>query len=568
MTGDPSAEPRPRPRSLDPHELGFTPQKSVPWLAPLLLLSTGLRTLLATLFGAYLDKRELQNALPSDIHHQPGTDGELWFDYVADLGDGFDATYSMAYLVAAPQLTVHGHELPRGQLLVLGGDQVYPTASREAYENRFRGPYKAALPVAPTQRPPTMYALPGNHDWYDGLTAFLRVFVRMETGSVGGWRTEQSRSYFAVELPGNWWLFAIDEQFGSYLDDPQVRYFEQAAQRLGPQHRVLLAAPSPGWVKADEEPQAYETISFFVRKVLDPTGAQVKVMLAGDLHHYARYHGAKRELITCGGGGAYLAATHTLPEEITVPPPEAIRPRPTTTRPYRLAATFPTIARSRRYAWEVFGRLPWRNPGFLTMLGVLHTMLMLSLSELVAGRSVGQGQRLFSIPAAIMVVLWCVGAYLFAKPPAMGGRRLLKHTVLGLSHGLAHVALGLAGALVWVRLPFVHWVWPLPAVSAFVLYLPILGVLSGLLVALYLLVASLFKVNLNELFAGQGIEDSKSFLRLHIARDGTLTIYPIAVDKICRKWTPRPDDPADRPWLAPAEPLTVRLAEPPIVLTP
>ncbi len=75
--GPAEAEParRLRPRSLDPHELGFTPQRAVGWLSPFLLLSTGLRTLLAVLFGAYLDKRELQNALPGVVHEQPGTDG-------------------------------------------------------------------------------------------------------------------------------------------------------------------------------------------------------------------------------------------------------------------------------------------------------------------------------------------------------------------------------------------------------------------------------------------------------------------------------------------------------------
>src|SRR5688500_12808961 len=119
---------RPRPATLDPLELGFKPQHPVPWLAPLLLLSTGLRTLLAILFGAYLDKRELQNALPGRIYRQPGVDGELWIDYVADLGDGFDATYSVAYLLAQPELALDGRRLPRGQVLVMGGDQVYPTA--------------------------------------------------------------------------------------------------------------------------------------------------------------------------------------------------------------------------------------------------------------------------------------------------------------------------------------------------------------------------------------------------------------------------------------------------------
>src|SRR5690606_4605322 len=110
--------PRPRPRSLDPRELGFTPQPPVPWLAPLLLLSTGLRTLLAMLFGAYLDKRELQNSLPREVPRHDAINGELWLDYVADLGDGFDATYSVAYLLAQRELTIDGKRLPRGHILV------------------------------------------------------------------------------------------------------------------------------------------------------------------------------------------------------------------------------------------------------------------------------------------------------------------------------------------------------------------------------------------------------------------------------------------------------------------
>jgi uncharacterized membrane protein len=62
----------------------------------------------------------------------------------------------------------------------------------------------------------------------------------------------------------------------------------------------------------------------------------------------------------------------------------------------------------------------------------------------------------------------------------------------------------------------------LPIVVAAVVYGPIIGFVTTQLVSLYLLVASLFNVNVNELFAGQGIEDAKSFLRMHIAADGTL----------------------------------------------
>ncbi|MET8368990.1 metallophosphoesterase, partial [Micromonospora profundi] len=142
-----------RPRSTDPLELGFTPRKPVPWLAPFLLISTGIRTLLAMLFGAYLDKRELQNAFGDGVFRQAGPDGGLWLDYVADLGDGFNATYSVAYLLAQPELTVDGHRLPRAQTLVMGGDQVYPSAAYAEYENRCKGPYQAALPVPPPEQP-------------------------------------------------------------------------------------------------------------------------------------------------------------------------------------------------------------------------------------------------------------------------------------------------------------------------------------------------------------------------------------------------------------------------------
>ena len=120
-----------RPASLSATELGFTRRPPVPWLSPSLLLRTGLRTALAHTFGAYLDKRELQGALPARTYHQTGDDGELWLDFVADLGDGFDATYSVASLLAQPSLTVDGAALPRGRVLLLGGDQVYPTASAE-----------------------------------------------------------------------------------------------------------------------------------------------------------------------------------------------------------------------------------------------------------------------------------------------------------------------------------------------------------------------------------------------------------------------------------------------------
>ena len=572
----------PRPRLVDPQQLGFTPRKPVPWLGPVLLAGTAVRVVLADLFGAYLDKRELQSALTPRIYDErPGAspdtsepeprevdnlldDTELWLDYVADVGDGFDPTYSVAYLLAQPELTVDGQALPRGRMLVLGGDQVYPTASGQQYEDRFKGPYRAALPAPPTDGdPPTLYALPGNHDWYDGLTAFLRLFARAEEGRIGGWNTKQSRSYFAVQLPQRWWLFAVDVQFGAYIDDPQLGYFRAAADRLRAGDRVILCVPSPSWVQAyAADNTAYDTVDYFIRRVIKPTGAQVRLMLSGDWHHYARYTGEERELITCGGGGAYLSATHRLPEEIQVPPDASLVLTPSPTEKFTLAARYPSKRRSREYAAGVFWRLPYRNPGFNALVGILHLLLMLAMSNASQRVASPTVQRLVTIPLLLMITI-VLGAALAFAMPATGGRRALRHWILGAGHGAAHVGLAAAGTWIVLQLPFQNLHWPLPLILAFVLYLPAAGLVASLLVALYLLVASACNVNVNELFASQGIVDGKSFLRMHIGRDGTLTIYPFSVFRVGRRWVPVPDATApEAPWLEPDAPIGYRLVEP------
>nr|WP_157296681.1 metallophosphoesterase [Actinoplanes globisporus] len=552
---------------MDPQEIGFTPQRPVGWLAPLLLLSTGLRALLAILFGAYLDKRELQNSLDGEwFDHSATADGEMWLDYVADLGDGFHATYSVAWLLAQPHLEIDGASLPRGRLLLMGGDQVYPLASGDGYENRMKGPYRAALPEPPAGGPrPTLFALPGNHDWYDGLTAFLRLFARRKDGHIGGWRTQQRRSYFAVKLPGDWWLFAMDEQFGAYIDDPQLLYFEKAAKHVGPQDRIILMTPSPKWVKAAADPKEYDATDYFIRTILAPTGANVRVLVSGDLHHYARYSGPDRQLITCGGGGAYLLATHQLPDKLTVPPEETLTRSASRSREYALQTRFPSAADSRRMSWGVFRRVPARNPGFATMLGIIHTLTMLAMAG--AASQGGNIQRLFTIPLGLMVVIILAGTVLFAQPPGAAFANHARHWLFGLGHGFAQIGLAILGTWVWLQLPAHDWPWPGPLVVAAVIYGPIIGFLSTQLCALYLLIAGQFRVNVNELFAGQGIEDHKSFLRLHIAADGSLTIHPIGIDKICRKWKADPAGAPDTSWLNPDAPLVPHRIEPPIQLT-
>jgi len=554
-------EPPPaRPTAFEPRELGFTPRKPVSWLGPVLLAATGARVALADQFGAYLDKRELQNAFPKRVYDHSAGD-ELWLDFAADLGDGFNATYSVAYLLAQDQLDVAGVPLPRGDLLVLGGDQVYPTASGQRYEDRFKGPYRAALPTCPANgRQPTMFALPGNHDWYDGLTAFLRLFARRDGGRIGGWLTCQTRSYFALKLPQRWWLFATDAQGDAYLDDPQLDYFREAAKELRPGDKVIVSTPQPSWVEANEHAGAYDTVDYFLRSVIAPTGAEVALMLTGDLHHYARYteqSDGDRQLITFGGGGAYLYGTHQLPTRITVPPADSIVRKASPTREYTLAKTYPSRARSRALGTGVFTLLPLRNPGFVALLGVLQTLLLLALDN--------AERRILTLPIFLIVVI-TFGLTMFFAAGLSSGKRRLKHYLLGLSHGVAQAALGVAGLELWRLLPFDTLRWPLPALAAAAIYGPIAGLVATQVVALYLIIAAQFQVNLNELFAGMGIEGYKGFLRMHIRRDGSLELFAIGIDRVPRKWRANPHAPASAPWFEPDKPFKPRLVDDPLVL--
>jgi hypothetical protein len=126
--------------------------------------------------------------------------------------------------------------------------------------------------------------------------------------------------------------------------------------------------------------------------------------------------------------------------------------------------------------------------------------------------------------------------------------------------------MGVAALLVWRMLPFDTMARPIPTIAAAVLYGPILAVAAAEVVALYLLVASRFAVNLNELFASQSIQGYKGFLRLHIGPEGGLTIYPIGLDTIGKRWRATPDAPEHAPWIEPVTPLRPRLIEPPIVI--
>jgi hypothetical protein len=329
--------------------MGRLPQM-VSWYDPRLLARIGIRTIISNVFGQYADQRLIQavtdpcddkelcsrydyrdpKAQDSQNCIAPDASGAVWVDYIADVGDGFESTYTMAYLLAQGSLDVRGAgKLPHGQVLIMGGDQCYPQATRDEYKKRLLQPFNWAFTVRDPDR--KLFAIPGNHDWYDGLAAFDSLFCssrdrlsKSKGNVIGGWRCQQHRSYWAIRLPYNWWFWGADIQFSKYLDTSQVSYFETVARQMGPGDNLIICLAQPSWLLADLLGQDEEENFFKITTIARERGARVVAVIAGDWHHYNRYYAHELDVhfLTSGGGGSFLHPTHGLRNSISVRWPE------------------------------------------------------------------------------------------------------------------------------------------------------------------------------------------------------------------------------------------------------
>ncbi|MDP1850451.1 MAG: hypothetical protein Q8K79_21860 [Solirubrobacteraceae bacterium] len=538
----------------------------VRWFDPHQLVDTAVRVLLSGMFSSYADSREQQAREPAEVpdRSQPA---ELWLDYVADLGDGWNSTYTVARLLAAETLELeHGgetHRTQRGRLLVFGGDAVYPVPKAVEYENRMLGPYRSALPCSRAEAP-ELFAIPGSHDWYDGLVNFTSIFCRNRW--IGGWRTAQRRSYFALKLPNGWWLWGIDIQFGANIDEVQLRYFaEVAAEQMQPGDRVVLCmSKEVESGRKETEVHSDRDVAFLEREIIAPTGAQLVLYLKSGKHYYSRYEqeAGPRHHIESGGGGAFLHPTHNLPERAKLPGPDG----PTA---YRRARTYPSAAFSKGLRKRIW-LMPAYNIPLAAVFGTVQVLLAFMLGLHLEDRYVSLGvvdllRAMWESPTAfllsLLVLASLVGMVRFAHDLSGIGRILL-----GLSHSALQVAsvAGIMMAASWLSSRFGS-----EGVSSLLTFLGLvwlLGGISGMMgMAGYLWATGFLGLHNTEAYAPLHHQDQKHFLRLHIGADGTLTLYPIGVERVGRRWALRPDAPPDAPWFAPDGPEPApHLIEPPI----
>jgi hypothetical protein len=548
----------------------------VDWYDPIQLVQTGIRVIVSTTLGRNTDYRMLEAVAHSGDRspffdhtcvyewrdEEYSVDGdkprerkEIWIDYVSDVGDGFNSTYAVASSMAEPELYVKtaeggmGYQTHRGEILIFGGDEVYPTASRQGYDERLVRPYEAALRF--TDEPhPHVYAIPGNHDWYDSLVSFTRLFTNGRW--FAGWRTQQQRSYFALKLPYGWWLLGPDVQLGSDIDGPQVAYFKEVARYIRESDRIILCNAEPFWIyegmyrSYDEDVYNQSNLRFLEDKVL---GRKISVFISGDLHHYRRHEGKDgAQKITAGGGGAFLHPTHG-PDVSEL------------AGGFQLKKSFPDEKTSSRLCWNNF-KFPFLHKGFAVMAGFLYLLtawIVLVNLESHKADSLGQAIRLmsWSLVQNPFSLFWAAavfaGFYLFTDTHSKP-YRYIAGSLHGIAHLLAIFATGWGAYLTAFSLPSPS----LPALAQYSLAGALMfaggAFVGALIMGAYLFVSlNLFGRHSNEAFSSLACEDYKNFLRLKIEPSGKLTIFPIGIRRVARRWKERPQG-SSGPELVPDDP--------------
>lgn len=396
----------------------------------------GLRnTFLYALFPDRLDPRDWMQADGGALDPPMVSEGEVWLDFFSDSGDSVRATYSLAWALqgdlharpdAAPGDPVRAEPfegsapLPQPHLLVFGGDSAYSVGNLRTIDQRLVAPFEHALaarrgrvpapdaPMDPIVR--VVLAVPQNHDWYDSLDGFNRVFRKPPGGEdpirrLGEHAPEQTASYFFRRLTPSWQLWGLDTQHDG-VDFRQGTHFRDIARASPrPTHRIVVT-PTPlvanGVIaKWHDDPALWDRLGI----ARDGDGG-LRLHLAGDVHHYARFEAptpGATTAIVCGAGGASIDATHVRD------PRAATR---TATR------TWPTADDSRRRQRRLLS--PWHMI-IENRLGLVAALL----GALFGAVFVTREPRLAFTPERIMTLLALIAVAALTWATYAATRRLL-----------------------------------------------------------------------------------------------------------------------------------------------
>lgn len=376
------------------------PAKRFSWLSPLTLWHSR-NNVLASLTGdptenarrAWVEaqRQELADrgeppAVVDDftIAHEDFDD--FSFMLLGDTGEGDVSQFAtIPALLASSQGT---------EFAVIASDVIYPAGDVNQYVGKFFLPYGSY--------PRPIYAVPGNHDWLDGLVGFMRHFcgtdaptqmfrppkraryaraaivahrllwrrpadlepeTLAEADALRGDATasgpRQPNMYFCVDTP-QLRIVCIDVGILGRIDYDQGQWLKRVSAGDKPKLLVsgkpVYAGPgkSPRRILAPEGSEAPS--SGFIWQVVADRANNYVAMVSGDIHHYQRHSialdgGRRIEAVITGGGGAFMTSTHQIGR---VDRPEVDESR---------WVVFPTRGDSlRAYSIALLRRMRWLTP--------------------------------------------------------------------------------------------------------------------------------------------------------------------------------------------------------------
>jgi hypothetical protein len=410
---------------------------------------------------------------------------DLYVDFVADTGDDVAVSRAVARLVFAP------YELPdpdrpgafllapRGEILLFGGDTAYPVATAQELMNRVIAPWNQVLQSLPKDgRRRILLGVPGNHDWYDGLDGFVRMFRRgvhgngvrvtqisrmmiehhldwarkfVRGGTVEkpkalallGYTPVQNASYFALPLAPNIKLLAVDRQLTT-TDSRQTEFLRDYYEsRSGAATFAVL--PDPVYAFGD----ASKTGTQMVESLHLDFASRETFVLSGDIHHYERIEVDKLLHVISGGGGAFL-------------------------HPARIAegglsstVVWPGVPQCRKLLHEVPWKLAVGRSGFLPHAGLLllfalayilnnfvykHTGFVISASVFTTALITGIYSLIGGVTRRPKVVFVALGAALTTVLLPIGGTFLLNRALESIGWSASVAIMGIVGLVIGVFL--------------------------------------------------------------------------------------------------------------------
>ena len=257
-----------------------------------------------------------------------GTNGDFSFVVIGDTGEGDASQHALRDQL----LSVAGRDDVR--FVVISSDVVYPNGSMIDYETNFWLPFKGVT------KP--IFAIPGNHDWYDALEGFLATFLHADaaraamraraeadlrltsttSARIDGLITEAGRLRGEYAVPTGFQrgpffefqserfaLLGIDTGIVKRIDGVQLAWLESALDRADGKLTMAILG-HPLYAKAFDMAQGRPEFARLKQLLLD---RGVTIVMAGDTHDFEYYaeppgdgHQAVHYFVN-GGGGAYLS---------------------------------------------------------------------------------------------------------------------------------------------------------------------------------------------------------------------------------------------------------------------